>query len=596
MPRRVLIASLIAALLYLPTLPSVAGTPNVTPEEQWFAYEVNRARSDPAGYAAAHGVYLSDPPSPKPPLAVNDDLFESSEVKSDAMAALGTAENHLCPYPGYGTTLCPNRLALDAGYPLVSWWDPDANQIEIFWGGGPGSLPQVMTFMQSPQHRGVLFEWDRVEIGVGVEQGQAGSWFAAHIARRDESDPRQTFITGVVFADANGDCVMDLYSPSPGQFTSEGMSGVTVSIPGTSVTTNAGGGYSIPVAPNATYQVTVSGAGFNPTATASAAVGTDNIGLDFIDGKSTAIAPGCVERWWGMNRYETAVDVSQATHPDGAAVVYLASGYNFPDALAAGPAAAAEDAPVLLASTTGIPEATRNELRRLNPSTVRILGGEAALAKGVVTQLANLLPGATIDRRWGPTRYETAAMISNRAFPSGADTVYIATGEDFPDAVAAAPAAIAAGGPLLLVMADRVPDAVATELGRLNSKRIYVLGSAGAVSNSVLDQLDGYASQGAVRISGASRYATAVAASEHAFPNGAPIVYIAVGTNYPDALTGGAATAVYRGPILLVTTTSIPAVVATELRRLDPDRIVILGGPAAVSTNVASQLAAFLPD
>jgi putative cell wall-binding protein len=98
-----------------------------------------------------------------------------------------------------------------------------------------------------------------------------------------------------------------------------------------------------------------------------------------------------------------------------------------------------------------------------------------------------------------------------------------------------------------------------------------------------------------VRISGTNRYATAVAASKHAFPNGAPIVYIAVGNNYPDALTGGAATAVYKGPILLVTTTAIPAIVATELRRLGPLRIVILGGPAVVSTNVASQLSAYLP-
>jgi putative cell wall-binding protein len=44
-----------------------------------------------------------------------------------------------------------------------------------------------------------------------------------------------------------------------------------------------------------------------------------------------------------------------------------------------------------------------------------------------------------------------------------------------------------------------------------------------------------------------------------------------------------------------VTTTAIPAIVATELRRLGPLRIVILGGPAVVSTNVASQLSAYLP-
>lgn len=593
MLRRALIGLLLLALVPIPGI-SLAGSSAIAPEEQWFAYEVNRARSDPAGYAIEHGVYLSDPPEAKPPLAVNDDLFESSEVKSDAMALLGTASNHLCPYPGYGTTLCPNRTALDAGYPLVSWWDPDANQIEIFWGGGPGSMPEVVAFIQSPEHRGVLFEWDRVEIGAGLTQTEADSWFAAHIARRDESNPHQTFITGVVFDDDDGDCIMDLDEPSPGQYVSEGMSGVAVSIPGTSVTTNAGGGYSIPVGDNATYQVTVSGPGIS--ATANAVVGTDNVGLDFIKGETTAIPPGCVDRWWGSNRYETAVKVSHSLYPNGAGIVYLASGVNFPDAIAAGPAAAAEDAPILLSSKDWVPPSTAAELVRLDPSTVVILGGEAALSSGIAQQVKDLLPGVAIDRRWGPTRYETATEISKRAFPGGANTVFVVTGNDFPDALPAAAAAVAKAGPLLLVPSTGVPAAVQTELARLSPNRIEVIGSSSAIPDSVLDQLDGYASQGAHRTYGSNRYATSVEVSQLAFPGGAGTVFIAVGTKFPDALAGGAASGVESGPILLVEENAIPSLVSNELNRLDPDRIVILGGPAAVSRLVASQLAAFLPD
>lgn len=597
MRRRLLIVSLIAALLYLPSVPSSAGSTTPSPEPapeattqeqliraQWFIYDVNLARRDPQGYGAAHNPQINVAGiSSLPPLAVNAALMSSTKTKVDAMNSRNVV-NHLCG-DGWGTTYCPDHLAAQAGYPIN---DSASNTIEAIWGGGPAGYPDAGAYLAQPagsSHRALLFEWvDRREIGAALVADSSTSYFATHVARRQNSD--LVFITGVVYDDRDADCIMDL---------GEGMPGVTVSAGGKSVATNAGGGYSIPVS-SGTYQVTVTGGGgFSPQANGQAVVGSTNVGLDFIKGATTPIPPGCVDRWWGANRFETAVKISKATYPGGAGVVYLAAGYNFPDAVAGGPAAAAEDAPILLASTTGIPEVTRNELRRLNPSTVRILGGEAALTGGVVTQLANLLPGATIDRRWGATRYETAAMISKRAFPNGADTVYIATGEDFPDAVAAAPAAIAAGGSLLLVMADRVPDAVATELGRLNPRRIYVVGSAGAVSNSVLDQLDGYASQGAVRISGTNRYATAVAASKHAFPNGAPIVYIAVGNNYPDALTGGAATAVYKGPILLVTTTAIPAIVATELRRLGPLRIVILGGPAVVSTNVASQLSAYLP-
>ncbi|HSM01679.1 MAG TPA: cell wall-binding repeat-containing protein, partial [Acidimicrobiia bacterium] len=370
------------------------------------------------------------------------------------------------------------------------------------------------------------------------------------------------------------------------------LSGVSVSIPGAgSTTTNAGGGYSVPVSPNSTYQVSVSGAGVS--ASASAVVGTDNVGLDFIKGEVTAVPPGCVERWWGSNRYETAVAVSKATYPSGAEVVYVASGWNFPDALAAGAAAAAENAPILLVHKNLIPPETETELQRLGPSTVVILGGTAAIDQSVATQIGNLT-GATIDRRWGPTRYETAAEISERAFAQGANTVFVATGTDFPDALAAAPGAVAAGSPLLLVPTTGIPPAVQVELVRLNPKKIEVIGSPSAIPDWLLGALAGYATQGADRTYGSDRYATSVEVSKMTFPNGANTVLIAVGAKFPDALAGGPATGVFPGPILLVQENAIPWVVSAELDRLGPDRIVVLGGPAAVSSLVASQLAIYL--
>lgn len=97
------------------------------------------------------------------------------------------------------------------------------------------------------------------------------------------------------------------------------------------------------------------------------------------------------------------------------------------------------------------------------------------------------------------------------------------------------------------------------------------------------------------RIAGDDRFDTAVTASEAAFSVGVPVVYIANGLNWPDALSAGPAAAHEGGPLLLTAPSSIPAVLDGELRRLQPQRIVVVGGPAAVSDQVLTQLMAYAP-
>ena len=92
------------------------------------------------------------------------------------------------------------------------------------------------------------------------------------------------------------------------------------------------------------------------------------------------------------------------------------------------------------------------------------------------------------------------------------------------------------------------------------------------------------------RLGGADRYATAVAVSAATYSPGVSVVYLASGTGFADALAGAPAAGMQAGPVLLVTPTSIPAVVATELTRLHPARIVILGGTGAVSAAVQTAI------
>lgn len=88
-------------------------------------------------------------------------------------------------------------------------------------------------------------------------------------------------------------------------------------------------------------------------------------------------------------------------------------------------------------------------------------------------------------------------------------------------------------------------------------------------------------------------FAVGVRAAGHATT---PVVFVATGEEFPDGFGAGPAAALNRGPVLLVRQNSIPAQTAAEPTRLSPDRTIVVGGPAAISNAVESQLAAYAPD
>jgi putative cell wall-binding protein len=305
------------------------------------------------------------------------------------------------------------------------------------------------------------------------------------------------------------------------------------------------------------------------------------------------VASGGVSRIAGADRYATAAAVSAATFAPGVRAVLVATGENYPDALAAGGAAHAWGAPVLLVRQGSIPAAVAAELDRLDPERILVLGGPAVVSDAVAAALGAYATGG-VTRLAGGDRYATAAAVSAATFAPGVPVAYVATGRNYPDALAGASAAAVEHGPVLLVPGSFIPPSVAAELDRLNPARIVVLGGPAVVSDGVIAVLGAYATGGVSRIAGPDRYATAAAVSASVFAAGVPVVYVATGENYPDALAGGPAAAREIGPVLLVRQGSIPGSVAAELDRLDPARIVVLGGPAVVSDAVAAALGGYV--
>lgn len=207
----------------------------------------------------------------------------------------------------------------------------------------------------------------------------------------------------------------------------------------------------------------------------------------------------------------------------------------------------------------------------------------------VVATLTSPALGQTVTRYSGADRYSTAAAISAARFAPTLEVVYISTGQSFPDALAAGPAAGTRRGPVLLVARDSIPDATADELRRLEPRNIVVVGGPGAVSAAVEVQLMTFTSGTVTRHAGADRFGTAAAVSAAAFAPNSPMAFVATGLEFADALSAGAP-GVGRGPVLLVTRDSVPDVTGAELRRLRPQTIAVVGGPAAVSEAVIDQL------
>lgn len=284
----------------------------------------------------------------------------------------------------------------------------------------------------------------------------------------------------------------------------------------------------------------------------------------------------------GNDRFATAAEMSKVRSANGVDTAYVATGFGFADALAGGPAADTAEGTVLLVTKDSVPSSTRAELRRLNPTEVVVLGGSGAVSDDVVAEL-----GAR--RIAGANRYATAAAISADTFDPAVPVVYIATGEGFADALAGAAAGALQGGPVLLVTKDSIPGETDVELRRLLPQRIVILGGLAAVSKAVESSLALYTLPGRVsRLAGADRHATSVEVSKATFPDGATSAYLATGKNFPDALAGGPVAAAGPGPLLLVPGSCMPESVRVEIERLDPERLVFLGGSGAVSGALAS--------
>lgn len=431
--------------------------------------------------------------------------------------------------------------------------------------------------------RGTLAEYAATYDGSPTVADTAAGGLAIGAGGGNSSNPNNTGATtntsGTRWAGfvGNADFLTRDHSAIPGR--DYDFEGQPPPPPATTTTTGLGGGGSggggdTGGAPTTSTTVrrtttTTRGSGTTTTTNPSTTTTTDP------DGGSSAQ----VSRRQGADRLATAIDISQSDFDDDeAGAVVLARAENYPDALAATPLAGDRRGPLLLTFPDSLDSRVEDEIRRVLPSggTVHLAGGSAAIGPNVENRLRE--GGFNVVRHSGRNRFETAQLLAEQV-PTPA-IAFLATGLNFPDALPAGAAAIAERGVVLLTADTQMPPETTAYLNARPGLRRFAVGGQAAAADP-----------GSERAVGVDRFETAVAVARRFFPE-AVTAGVASGTNFPDALAGGAHIGSRNGPLLLTPHEPLPGAVRQWLadHRSTLRNVFIYGGPNAITTNTENEI------
>lgn len=331
-----------------------------------------------------------------------------------------------------------------------------------------------------------------------------------------------------------------------------------------------------------------------------------------------------VDRMGGADRVDTAIAASRRQFAASGApadalhraqVAVLSRDDTYADALAGSTLAAAHRGPLLLTDPKRLDPRVIGELQRTLPAhaTVYLLGGVNALSTGVEDQVR--AAGFTPLRLGGQTRYDTAISVAE-ATTSSPKAVFLATGDDFPDALTAGAAAGAVkDGIVLLTNGRTVPGSDAHYLSGHRPQLLTTVGGA-ADAAWAADHANGEfdaAGSGVniIHVVGTDRFDTARRLATYAYIGGfaeweavpalsalaghmPDTIAVATGLSWPDALSGGTIAALNDAPLLLANKNGVPvsetAFNGTSMPVAEggPNTVLVFGGSAAVSAAAVS--------
>lgn len=292
----------------------------------------------------------------------------------------------------------------------------------------------------------------------------------------------------------------------------------------------------------------------------------------------------------GKDRYATSIALSEHIQDHSLDAVILASGRDFPDAMAGG---------TLVQSLNGTVLLFDPKAKRLNPALVDtvqrvlkpngrivLLGGPQVIPATVEQQVKQAFQASSFDveRVYGKNRQETAVKVAAYVNPSPRE-VFLVSGNAFADALSIVPYANQHGIPVLLNRSGKGLDAVVEAyLTKQKVKKVTIVGGPQAVPGAVTKQLinKGIAFE---RTYGQNRFATSLAVAEKYHPP-AERTAIVNGLNYPDGLSVSRFAYDHEMPVLLSLRDQLPPDVQQYVKQSGTRQFTLVGGPHVLSDKV----------
>ena len=291
-----------------------------------------------------------------------------------------------------------------------------------------------------------------------------------------------------------------------------------------------------------------------------------------------------------MTRYDTMEEIVGTGGWKSGGTVIVASGGNYPDALAASGLAGTLDAPIVLTDGKTLSFQAFTRLTDLAPSKIIVAGGRAAVSDSVMDELGSLCPN--VERVAGATRVDTSLNLYRRGSGWGS-TAILATASNFADALSISSYAYAAKAPVFLVDSNGLTNNQQSALSNGRFSRIVVVGGVNAVSEPVAAKAQSITGAQLTRLSGATRYETSERIARWTTGHGLGMngVVYATGANFPDALAAGPLAGKAKAATLLVEDAHSPAVSFSAEYRGKVDNAYVVGGVNAVSQATANAIA-----
>ncbi|MCC0674025.1 cell wall-binding glycosyl-hydrolase Cwp19 [Clostridioides sp. ES-S-0145-01] len=263
-----------------------------------------------------------------------------------------------------------------------------------------------------------------------------------------------------------------------------------------------------------------------------------------------------VEKLRGAERYDTAVAISKKGWATNSDTVVLVNGYSIVDGITSTPLATANDAPILLVNKGDIPTSTKNEIKRLNPSKVILIGGNNSIGDKVESEIKDTLSNVSINRVGGSDRYSTSLLIAKElAKTNPVDKLYITSGIGEADSLSIASKAGEEKQPIVLVSKDNVSDEIYSWVSDLNVKDAYFIGGNLSISDSVISKLDKVITNDVSknRIAGENREETNGKVIQKFYPNVEySSIFVSKSNQLVDALTSGPLAAKLKSPVVML--------------------------------------------